>query len=102
MQTGKESELETEDRMSSVIPAESGNSRLRLILQIAAVIAAYCFIVFVLCPDTLFIGTPVHHDDFNNLSYTEYSSYELRPVSYAILMTLSLLGIPVYYTSLHI
>jgi len=58
--------------------------------------------VFVLCPGTRFIATPVNHDDFSNLAHTKYMWYAWRPVSYAVLLTLSQCGISVYYSSLHI
>jgi hypothetical protein len=70
--------------------------------QLLAVVAAYVFVVFVLCPGTRFIASPVQHDDFNNLAHTEYMWYSLRPVSYAILLTLSQLGVSAYYLALHI
>src|SRR5260370_770990 len=87
------------ERMSR--PAAIGfseRSRTLLWSEFAVVLAAYVIVVFVLCPGTRFIASPVHHDDFNNLSYTKYIWYAWRPVSYAVLLTLSQLGIPVYYT----
>src|SRR6185295_11903116 len=84
------------------ITVESKDTPKGLLWQMAAVIGAYAFVVFVLCPGTRFIASPVHHDDFNNLAHTSYMWYSLRPVSYAILLTLSQLGISTYYVSLHI
>jgi hypothetical protein len=56
----------------------------------------------VLCPGTRFIATPVHHDDFSNLAHTKYMWYAWRPVSSAVLLTLSQSGVSVYYSALHI
>jgi hypothetical protein len=70
--------------------------------ELGAVVAAYLFVVFVLCPGTPFISFPVHHDDFSNLSHIGYIWYPWRPVSYGVLIMLSRLGIPVYYSALHV
>ena len=67
-----------------------------------AIVAAYLFVVFALCPGTRFIGFPVHHDDFNNLAHISFRWYPSRPVSSFALVMLSRLGIPAYYTALHV
>lgn len=67
-----------------------------------AIVAAYLFVVFALCPGTRFIGFPVHHDDFNNLAHISFRWYPSRPVSSFALVMLSRLGIPVYYAGLHV
>src|SRR5713226_783957 len=81
---------------------EAESSNRVLWSQFAALAAAYILVFFVLCPGTRFIATPVHHDDFNNLAHTKYMWYAWRPVSYAILLTLSQGGIAIYYATLHI
>jgi hypothetical protein len=78
------------------------SSRIRLWYEFAAVTASYVLVVFVLCPGTRLIATPVHHDDFSNLAHTKYMWYAWRPVSYEVLLTLSQLGISVYYSTLHV
>lgn len=87
------------------VPTAAGgveSSRRVLWSQFAVSIAAYIFVVFVLCPGTRFIGTPVQHDDFNNLAHTKFMWSAWRPVSYGLLSMLSQGGISVYYAALHI
>ena len=81
---------------------EAESSRSVLWSEFAVSAAAYILVFFVLCPGTRFIATPVNHDDFSNLAHTKYMWYAWRPVSYAVLLTLSQWGISVYYSSLHI
>jgi len=89
--------------MSLLVAAGEGErSRSVLWSQFAVSAAAYILVFFVLCPGTRFIATPVNHDDFSNLAHTKYMWYAWRPVSYAVLLTLSQCGISVYYSSLHI
>jgi hypothetical protein len=80
-------------------------------MTVAAVLAAYALVVFVLCPGDRLIGFPIHHDDFTNLSIAQWRavsetygfvSWPPRPVSYFALGALSAAGIPVYYLMLHL
>jgi hypothetical protein len=67
---------------------------------IAALVAAYFIIVFVLSPAGNAAPFPIHHDDYANLAATEYRFVGSRPVSYFVLQTLAKGGDWVYYGAL--
>ncbi|MFN7919858.1 MAG: hypothetical protein U0Q16_07155 [Bryobacteraceae bacterium] len=74
----------------------------RPLLALAAVLAAYAVIAFLLVPANTLTGFPVHHDDFRNLSWIHPTLPEpARPVSGFLLTLLSSFGIPTYYIALH-
>ena len=75
--------------------------------ELAGVIAAYIFIVLVLCPGNPLIGFPVQRDDFsllswdaNSLRMSWASGFPPRPVSELVWTALSMAGLPAYYLGL--
>lgn len=68
-----------------------------------AVAAAYCVIVFVLCPGNQLVGFPVHHDDFTTLGADPGLFWRWpRPVFFALSVGLGAGGVTVLYASLHL
>jgi len=72
---------------------------------LGAVLLTYVLIQFVFLPDNTFLSFPVHHDDYAILSHTSSNDLRLRPirpVSSFVLAVLSMMGIDVFYTALHV
>lgn len=71
---------------------------------LGAVLLTYVLIQFVFLPDNTFLSFPVHHDDYANLSHTsnDLRLRPIRPVSSFVLAVLSMMGIDVFYTALHV
>jgi hypothetical protein len=68
-----------------------------------AAAAAYCVIVFVLCPGNGLVGFPVHHDDFTTLGAEPGLFWRWpRPVFFAVSVGIGAGGITVLYASLHL
>ncbi len=71
----------------------------------AAVLAVHLGLLWWSAGGAPLIGSPVHHDDFRNLSYaslSELPSLAVRPISTAVLGFLSVCGERTYYLALHL